>query len=132
MSDFSAEEVKPEEAPEVAAEAAVEASVEAPAEEVALDPTLKSMPQPQPEEVAEKKADKKASKKPAPAGKSYKRGDAGKDIRTIQQYLNANGFTCPETGIFCVHTHDAVKKFQKSLGVAEDGVISSDMISIAK
>lgn len=128
MSDFSAEEVKPE----VAEEAVAAVAAEAPAQEVELDPTLKSMPQPQPEEVAEKKAEKKAAKKAAAPGKSYKRGDAGKDIRTIQQYLNANGFKCPETGIFCVHTHDAVKKFQKSLGVAEDGVITDDMISVAK
>lgn len=121
MSDFSAEEVKPEEVAEVAAEVVAEAPVEA----------ITELPEPKPEEAVAKKAEKKVAKK-APAGKSYKRGDAGQNIRTIQQYLNANGFSCPETGIFCIHTHDAVKKFQKSLGLEEDGIISEDMISIAK
>lgn len=122
MSDSSAEEVKPEDVAEVSA---VEASADA-----SLDVTVE-VTEPKPEEPVAKKAEKKAAAK-APAGKSYKRGDAGKDIRTIQQYLNANGFTCPETGIFCIHTHEAVKNFQKSLGLAEDGVISEDMVSIAK
>lgn len=104
MSDFSAEEAKAE-------------------QEITVEP--------QPEVVVEKKTEKKAAKK-APAGKSYKRGDAGNNIRLIQQYLNSNGFPCPETGVFCIHTHGAVKKFQNSLGIAEDGVITEDMISIAK
>ena len=130
MSDFPVEETKPEETPVIVAEAASEVS-EAPAEEVVLKPNIDAMPQAEPEEVADKKAPKKAEKA-APTGRSYKRGDAGVDIRTIQVYLNTKGFACPETGIFCVHTHEAVKRFQKSLGAAEDGVISEDMISLTK
>lgn len=128
MSDFSTEDTKPEVTEEVAAPA-VEAEVAAgpaPAVEAAEPVAVAEEPK------AEKKAEKKAAKKAVGPGRSYKRGDAGVDIRAFQKFLNTKGFSCPETGIFCSYTHDEVKKYQKSAGFEENGIITEDMLSAAE
>lgn len=123
MSDFNEPEVQPEEVVEV--EVVAEA---APVEEIVLEPTIEAMPEPQPEEVKPKKA--KAAKKAKPVdGRSFKRGDAGAVIREFQEFLNSKNITCPQTGIFCVHTHEAVKKYQQSIGAEATGIVGEDILS---
>lgn len=125
MSDFNEPEVQPEEVVEVEV---VAEEAAAPAEEIVLDPTIKAMPAPQPEEVKPKKA--KASKKAKEApGRSFKRGDAGAVIREVQEFLATKNITCPQTGIFCVHTHEAVKKYQQSIGAEATGIVGEDILS---
>lgn len=131
MSDFSEETAAPAESVEAPVEAATdaptgvstevlaEAPAEAPAEVVAEAP------------VKEKKSKKNAGPD-IPKDKTFKRGDAGQDIRTIQKYLNANGFTCPENGIFCTYTHKAVIKFQESVGIEANGIITQEILAMAK
>lgn len=134
MSDFSTEDTKPEATEEVVPTAVAEAPAdEAPAvvdEPAVVEPVV--IPAPEPERKAEKKAEKKAPAKAAGPGRSYKRGDAGVDVRTFQKFLNTKGFSCPETGIFCSYTHDEVKKYQKSAGLEENGVITEDMLALAE
>lgn len=124
MSDFNEPEVQPEEVVEV--EVVAEA---APVEEIVLEPTIEAMPEPQPEEVKPKKA--KASKKAKPVvSRSFKRGDVGAAIREIQGFLNSKNINCPQTGIFCTHTHDAVKKFQEANGVEATGIVGEEILSL--
>jgi murein L,D-transpeptidase YcbB/YkuD len=126
MTDFNDTPEAPAEAPaEVVAE--VEAEVvaeEAPAEEApdAVEEIIV-------EEVkAVKKA--KAEKTAADSGKTYKRGDAGFQIKNVQEYLVSKGITCPSTGIFCVHTHEAVKKYQTSVGAEPTGIVGHEILSL--
>jgi murein L,D-transpeptidase YcbB/YkuD len=126
MTDFNDTPEAPAEAPaEVVAE--VEAEVvaeEAPAEEApdAVEEIIV-------EEVkAVKKA--KAEKTAADSGKTYKRGDAGFQIKNVQEYLVSKGITCPSTGIFCVYTHEAVKKYQASVGAEPTGIVGHEILSL--
>ncbi|QQO40904.1 lysin, L-alanyl-D-glutamate peptidase [Bacillus phage 015DV002] len=68
----------------------------------------------------------KSSNKPAsaPKAKSYLgKGDKGNDVKTLQSKLNAAGFNCGAAdGIFGVKTEQAVKAFQKAVGLAVDGL----------
>ncbi len=126
MSDFNEQtESQPEEVVEievVAEEAA------APVEEIVLEATIQAMPAPVKEEPKPKKA--KAPKKAKPAaGRSFKRGDVGAAIREIQGFLNSKNIPCPQTGIFCTHTYDAVKKYQVSIGVEATGIAGEEILS---
>ena len=61
---------------------------------------------------------------------TYKCGDAGRDIKSVQEYLISLGISCPSTAIFCTHTRDAVKKYQTSVGSEPTGVIGHEILSL--
>ena len=129
MTDFN-------DTPEAPAEVSVEAEAIVEAEVVAEEaPVVEEAPAVEVEavEVVEeakvvKKA--KAPKVAAVSTKTYKRGDAGRDIKSVQEYLVSVGITCPSTGIFCVHTHEAVKKFQASVGSEPTGIVGDEILSL--
>ena len=133
MTDFNDTPDTPAEAPaevvaeveaEVVAQEAPAAVEEAPGEEApaAIEEIIV-------EEVkAAKKA--KAEKTATDLGKTYKRGDAGIAIKNVQEYLVSKGITCPSTGIFCVHTHEAVKKYQASVGAEPTGIVGHEILSL--
>jgi peptidoglycan hydrolase-like protein with peptidoglycan-binding domain len=126
MSDFNEQtEAQPEEVVEVEV---VAEEAAAPAEEITLEATIQEMPVPVQETPKPKKA--KASKKAKPAaGRSFKRGDVGAAIREIQAFLNSKNISCPQSGIFCTHTYDAVKKYQVSIGVEATGIAGEEILS---
>jgi len=131
MTDFNDTPEAPAEAPaEVVAE--VEAEVvaeEAPAAEAPAEEAPAAIEEIIVEEVkAVKKA--KAEKTVADSGKTFKRGDAGVAIKNVQEYLVSKGITCPSTGIFCVHTHEAVKKYQASVGSEPTGIVGHEILSL--
>lgn len=131
MTDFNDTPEAPAEAPaEVVAE--VEAEVvaeEAPAAEAPAEEAPAAIEEIIVEEVkAVKKA--KAEKTVADSDKTFKRGDAGVAIKNVQEYLVSKGITCPSTGIFCVHTHEAVKKYQASVGAEPTGIVGHEILSL--
>lgn len=128
MTDFNDTPEAPAEAPaEVVAE--VEAEVVAEEAPAAVEEAPAAIEEIIVEEVkAVKKA--KAEKTAADSGKTFKRGDAGVAIKNVQEYLVSKGFTCPSTGIFCVHTHEAVKKYQASVGAEPTGIVGHEILSL--
>ena len=123
MTDFNDTPETPAEV-SVEVEAIVEAEVvaeEAPAVEVEAVEVVE-------EAKVVKKA--KAPKVAAASTKTYKRGDAGRDIKSVQEYLVAAGIACPSTGIFCAYTHEAVKKFQASVGSEPTGIVGNEILSL--
>lgn len=63
----------------------------------------------------------RASKKQETNNVLFKRGDSGSHVKKMQECLNTLGFTCPETGRFCVATETALKGAQKQSGLEENG-----------
>jgi murein L,D-transpeptidase YcbB/YkuD len=128
MTDFNDTPEAPAEAPaEVVAE--VEAEVVAEEAPAAVEEAPAAIEEIIVEEVkAVKKA--KAEKTVADSGKTFKRGDAGVAIKNVQEYLVSKGITCPSTGIFCVHTHEAVKKYQASVGAEPTGIVGHEILSL--
>ena len=128
MTDFNDTPEAPAEAP---AEVVAEVEAEAVAEEApaAVEEAPAAIEEIIVEEVkAVKKA--KAEKTVADSGKTFKRGDAGVAIKNVQEYLVSKGITCPSTGIFCVHTHEAVKKYQASVGAEPTGIVGHEILSL--
>ena len=128
MTDFNDTPEAPAEAPaEVVAE--VEAEVVAEEAPAAVEEAPAAIEEIIVEEVkAVKKA--KAERTVADSGKTFKRGDAGVAIKNVQEYLVSKGITCPSTGIFCVHTHEAVKKYQASVGAEPTGIVGHEILSL--
>lgn len=63
------------------------------------------------------------STKPAASGKTLRKGDEGEDVRAFQRDLKAAGyFAGGIDGKFGAKTEDAVKKFQRGMGLSVDGV----------
>ncbi|MDN4526049.1 peptidoglycan-binding domain-containing protein [Fictibacillus fluitans] len=60
--------------------------------------------------------------KPYP-GHLIKRGDSGKDVRTVQNQLNKKGFPIYVDGIFGKMTEKKVKMFQARSALAIDGIV---------
>jgi hypothetical protein len=53
----------------------------------------------------------------------YKVGDKGQNVRTLQDWLNANGFDCgAEDGIYGANTAAGVKKFERKYKLKVDGL----------
>ncbi|MBE9223883.1 peptidoglycan-binding protein [Phormidium sp. LEGE 05292] len=50
-------------------------------------------------------------------------GSKGNDVKYLQQLLNKKGYSLKVDGDFGPHTVAAVKQFQKSHGLAVDGVV---------
>jgi peptidoglycan hydrolase-like protein with peptidoglycan-binding domain len=127
MTDFNDTPEAPAEAPaEVEAEVVAE---EAPAAEAPAEEAADAVEEVIAEEVkAVKKA--KAAKPATDLGITFKRGDAGVAIKNVQEYLVSKGITCPSTGIFCVHTHEAVKKYQASVGSEPTGIVGHEILSL--
>lgn len=74
---------------------------------------------------------------------SYKLGDRtlylrlpnfhGSDVRTLQEALNALGFSCGEAdGYFGPHTEAALQQFQENVGIFADGMAFQDTFSYIK
>jgi hypothetical protein len=54
----------------------------------------------------------------------------GQDVRSMQEALNALGFTCGSTdGIFGTFTERAVREFQRNAGLAADGIVGTETVS---
>ena len=54
----------------------------------------------------------------------------GRDVRSMQEALNALGFACGLTdGIFGTFTERAVREFQRNAGLAADGIVGADTVS---
>lgn len=128
MTDFN-------DTPEAPAEAVAEVEAEVVAEAVAEEAPAAAEEAPAVVEeiiIEEVKAAKKAktAKSATDSGKTFKRGDAGVAIKNVQEYLVSKGFTCPSTGIFCVHTHEAVKKYQASVGAEPTGIVGHEILSL--
>ena len=56
------------------------------------------------------------------AAKIYKEGDRGEAVRQIQQALTRAGFPVGDDGVWGPKTTEAVRAFQKSRGLAADGI----------
>jgi peptidoglycan hydrolase-like protein with peptidoglycan-binding domain len=52
-----------------------------------------------------------------------KKGSAGNDVKTLQILLSRKGFQVPSTGYFGPITKRKVKGFQRSRGLASDGIV---------
>jgi peptidoglycan hydrolase-like protein with peptidoglycan-binding domain len=52
-----------------------------------------------------------------------KKGSAGNDVKTLQILLSRKGFEVPSTGYFGPITKRTVKRFQRSRGLAADGIV---------
>jgi len=63
----------------------------------------------------------RSSKKQETNSILFKRGDAGSHVKKMQECLNTLGFSCPESGRFCVATENALKEAQKQSGLEENG-----------
>jgi carboxyl-terminal processing protease len=61
--------------------------------------------------------------------KEYKRNDSGKEIKVIQQMLDALGYKITANSLFDKNTEEAVKAFQADNKLEENGVVSSDTTS---
>jgi hypothetical protein len=131
MTDFNDTPEAPAEAPaEVVAEVQAEAvAEEAPAAEAPAEEAAAAVEEVIAEEVKAVR-NTKAAKPAADSGKTFKRGDAGVAIKNVQEYLVSKGITCPSTGIFCVHTHEAVKKYQTSVGAEPTGIVGHEILSL--
>lgn len=76
----------------------------------------------------------KQSTETAPVGKAVtislmtlREGDKSAQVKTIQRLLNAMGFECGSVdGEFGTKTLSAVKAFQKSKGLKDDGIVGAD------
>lgn len=56
--------------------------------------------------------------------RTLRRGDTGSDVRTLQTALTRAGYDPgPINGIFGAQTEQAVKQFQRVLGLQEDGIV---------
>ncbi|MFN3867245.1 MAG: peptidoglycan-binding protein, partial [Demequina sp.] len=74
-----------------------------------------------------------AAKGTVPAFRDLSRGDSGEDVAQIQRMLNDGGFLdAPADGEFGPATSRAVREWQKTLGVDDDGVVrASDVVFAA-
>jgi Putative peptidoglycan binding domain len=55
----------------------------------------------------------------------------GRDVRSMQEALNALGFACGLTdGIFGTFTERAVREFQRNAGLAADGIVGTETVSV--
>ena len=65
-------------------------------------------------------------KKPAKESPVLKQGHSGKDVEKLQRLLNVRMVNYPDLdvdGIFGSKTHEAVKDYQTSVGIASDGIV---------
>jgi peptidoglycan hydrolase-like protein with peptidoglycan-binding domain len=54
----------------------------------------------------------------------------GRDVRSMQEALNALGFACGQTdSIFGTFTERAVREFQRNAGLAADGIVGRETVS---
>lgn len=53
-------------------------------------------------------------------------GSSGKDVKTLQEYLNNNGYSLDVDGQFGSKTQAAVKDYQKKKGLSVDGVVGTN------
>lgn len=59
-----------------------------------------------------------------------RQGDQGSDVEFLQQRLREEGFYSGQTnGFFDAETEEAVKLFQRSRGLSEDGIAGSDTLT---
>ena len=58
---------------------------------------------------------------------TLERGDSGEDVLKLQQRLNKLGYDCSEDGDFDKSTRDALKDFQKNVGVSRTGKASPNL-----
>jgi len=61
--------------------------------------------------------------------RTLKRGSTGQDVKTLQQMLKNLGYSLTVDGIFGPATEKVVKSFQKSVGIAVDGIVGKVTIS---
>ena len=52
-------------------------------------------------------------------------GSQGGDVLELQKYLNRNGYSLKEDGIFGNNTKNAVLKYQGANGLATDGIVGN-------
>lgn len=58
-------------------------------------------------------------------------GSKGEDVKKLQEYLNQLGFDCGVVdGIFGVKTKNAVKEFQKTFLLSQDGIVGPKTIDV--
>ena len=55
--------------------------------------------------------------------RTLQKGTAGNDVKTLQMLLTRRGFEVPSTGYFGTITKRKVKRFQRSRGLAADGIV---------
>ena len=73
---------------------------------------------------------KKLTEKPHPAG-TYRYGDEGEEVRSIQQKLKDKGYySGPVNSKFGPLTEEAVKKFQKANGLEVDGIVGKATLEL--
>ena len=63
-----------------------------------------------------------------PAPKLLGQGNAGEDVRKVQNLLNKGGESLKSDGIFGPLTQDAVRKFQEQNGLKVDGVVGPETL----
>lgn len=56
-------------------------------------------------------------------------GDRGRDIQILQQMLVNRGYEIDTDGIFGNNTRNAVKDFQKKVGLSADGIVGADTMT---
>lgn len=62
----------------------------------------------------------------------FKEGDIGENVRSLQRFLNNQGFDCGEAdSIYGKKTASAVKKFQKRYGLEVDGMFGKESLKVA-
>jgi len=64
-----------------------------------------------------------------PAPKLLGQGNAGEDVRNVQNLLNKGGESLKSDGIFGPLTQDAVRKFQEQNGLRVDGVVGPETLA---
>ena len=53
-------------------------------------------------------------------------GSRGNDVLELQKKLNQNGYKLTEDGIFGNNTLNAVREYQKKMGLAVDGIVGNN------
>lgn len=68
-----------------------------------------------------------------PLRRYFKKGDKGKQVKLLQEFLNwALGIKLEVDGILGEKTFNAVKKFQKKVGITQDGLFGKESLKKAK
>jgi peptidoglycan hydrolase-like protein with peptidoglycan-binding domain len=60
--------------------------------------------------------------------RTLQQGDAGHDVRVLQDYLSRAGFPTPIAGVFGPQTLANVKRFQQAHGLTPDGVVGASTV----
>ena len=56
---------------------------------------------------------------------SLKMGSSGENVKTLQKYLIANGYSLTADGKFGAGTKNAVMQYQKAVGLKSDGIVGA-------